>query len=115
LRLLGNERAETVDCEEIERIREALTRGYVLRPHPIVVAGTRVRVRRGIFESLEGAVTELRRNCKVIISVSALQQCFSLEADLSNIEVLAEVIPVPEKQQLSYTREDRRNRVTRRA
>jgi len=115
LRLLGHEGAETVDCGEVERIREALAHGYVLRPHPAVFAGTRVRVCRGIFESLEGIVTELRRNCKIIIAVSALQQCFSLESDLRNIEVLKEIIPTPGKQPLGHTSGSLRHRVARRA
>jgi transcription antitermination factor NusG len=88
LNLLGNGIADTVDCAEIDRIHEALTRGYILRPHPHISAGTRVRVCRGIFAGMEGMVTELRRNCSVIIAVSAIEQCFSLETDLSDIEVI---------------------------
>ena len=36
----------------------------------------------------EGIVTELRRECKVIISLAATKQCFSLEVDLDEIEIL---------------------------
>jgi transcription antitermination factor NusG len=101
LKLLGNDRADTIEYAEIDRIRQALASGYELRPHPRVFIGTRVRIRRGIFESLEGIVTELRRNCRVIIAVSAVEQCFSLEADLRSIEVLGETRTRPGKGRLS--------------
>jgi len=36
---------------------------------------------------VEGIVTELRQRCKVIISLAAVKQSFSLEADLADIEI----------------------------
>jgi transcription antitermination factor NusG len=92
LKLLGGNGTETVDCAEIARIQEALVGGYVLRPHPRISAGTRVRVCRGIFDGVEGIVKELRRNCGVIIALSAIEQYFSLEADLNDIEVLGKAV-----------------------
>jgi transcription antitermination factor NusG len=47
-----------------------------------------VRVHRGVFAGVEGIVTELRHQCKVIIALAATKQCFSLEMDLDDIEVL---------------------------
>ncbi len=88
LRLLGNGVGETVSTAEIERIREGLAGGYILRPHPAVSIGERVRVHRGVFEGVEGIVTELRHQCKVIIALAVTRQCFSLEVDLDDIEVL---------------------------
>jgi len=89
LKLLGNHRTEKVDGAEINRIREGLASGYVLRPHPGISTGTRVRVCRGIFAGMEGLVTELRHNCRVIIGLSAVERYFSLEADLQDVEVLS--------------------------
>ena len=88
LRLLGTEGNRTVDGAEISRIQQALASGHILRPERSVPVGTRVRIRRGLFEGVEGVVTELRRNCNVIIALGAVEQCFSLETDLSEIEVL---------------------------
>jgi hypothetical protein len=47
-----------------------------------------VRVERGIFAGIEGIVAEFRPHCKVIISLSATRQCFSLEVNLDDIKVL---------------------------
>ena len=88
LRLLGDRDTDTVSPEEIERIREGLAGGYKLKPHPNVSLGTRVRVRSGVFEGVEGIVTEFRNQCRVIVTLSAVQKCFSLEMGLNDMEIL---------------------------
>ena len=93
LKLLGNETVDTISSEEIERIRGALAEGYILRPHGGVCVGTRVRVRHGMFQGIEGIVTELRRKCMVVITLEAMEQCYSLEANLDDIEVLQNNAP----------------------
>jgi len=37
---------------------------------------------------VEGIVTELRRLCSVVIAVSSIDQCFSLETEIKDIEIL---------------------------
>jgi len=108
LKLLGNNGKGTVDCAEIERIREALANGYVLRPSPSISVGTCVRVRHGIFEGVEGIVMELRRNCNVIIGLSNVEQYFSLEADLQDIEVLSKAVACSGNQPMSEFRQPKR-------
>jgi transcription antitermination factor NusG len=88
VRSLGDDEGNLVSCAELDRIREGLSSGLLLRPHPRVSVGQEVRVRNGIFEGVEGVVTELRQQCKVIIALAAVQQCFSLELELGDIEVL---------------------------
>jgi hypothetical protein len=51
-----------------------------------------VRVRNGAFEGIDGIVTELRHRCRVVIALEAVRQCFSLEADLRDIDVLQETV-----------------------
>lgn len=88
LRLLGDEESGMVSCEELDRIRDGLASGLLLRPHPCVSVGKRVRVRDGVFAGVEGVVTELRKQCRVIIMLSAARQCFSLEVGIDDLEVL---------------------------
>ena len=88
VRSLGDEEGNLVSCVELDKIREGLASGLLLRPHPNVSVGARVRIRAGIFEGVEGVVTEFRQQCKVIIALAAVQQCFSLEVELGDIEVL---------------------------
>jgi len=88
VRSLGDEEGNLVKCAELEKIREGLASGLLLRPHPTISVGARVRIRAWIFEGVEGFVTEFRQQCKVVIALAAVQQCFSLEVELGDIEVL---------------------------
>jgi transcription antitermination factor NusG len=88
LRLLGDQMWDLVEDEELEKIRTGLAKGLSLRPHPTINVGTRVRIRNGVFEGVEGVVTELRQQCKVIITLAAVRQCFSLEAEIDDLQVL---------------------------
>jgi transcription antitermination factor NusG len=88
VRSLGDEEGNLVSCAELDKIREGLSKGLPLRPHPNAFVGARVRIRCGIFEGVEGIVTEFRQQCKVILSLAAVQQSFSLEVDLGDIEML---------------------------
>jgi len=88
LRLLGETQRDTVTETEIARIRACLASGCLLRPHPGVALGNPVRVLRGVFAGAEGVVTDFRQQCKVVMALSATRQCFSLEVDFEDIEVL---------------------------
>ena len=92
-RLLGDYENDAVSAEEIDKIRNGLASGCLLRPHPNVSVGTPVRVRSGVFEGVEGIVTEFRHQCHVIIALSAVQQSFSLELRLEDIQVLHKMPP----------------------
>ena len=63
-----------------------LTAGLLLRPHACAAVGTRVRVQGGVFGGVEGVVAELRRQCKVVITLSGGCQSFSLEVALEDLE-----------------------------
>jgi transcription antitermination factor NusG len=88
LRVLGDDQRDMVSSAELDKIRAGLTGGLHLRPHRSVSLGTRVRIRTGAFSGVEGVVTELRHQCRVIITLSAVRQCFSLEADFNELEIL---------------------------
>jgi transcription termination/antitermination protein NusG len=88
LRILGDDDRDMVSSEELNKIREGLAGGLTLRPHASVSLGTRVRVREGAFAGVEGVVTELRHQCRVILTLSAVRQCFSLEVGFDDLEIL---------------------------
>jgi transcription antitermination factor NusG len=91
IRLLGDHESDAVSSEEIDKIRDGLASGCLLRPHANVSVGTPVRVRSGVFEGVEGIVAEFRHQCHVIIALSAVKQSFSLELHLEDIQVLHKV------------------------
>lgn len=93
IRLLGDSISCKVSSEEIEKIREGLASGCLLRPHFDLPVGTPVCVRTGVFAGTEGVVTAIRQRCKVVMTLSAVSQCFSLEVEREDVEVLPSAIP----------------------
>jgi transcription antitermination factor NusG len=91
LHLLGDSAGSEVSCAELDRIRQALAGGYTLLPHAWLEVGTKVRVNGGVFDGVNGMVTELRRQCSVIIEVAATRQCFSLEVGIDQVEPVATI------------------------
>jgi transcriptional antiterminator NusG len=98
LRLLGDQQWDLVEDEELAKIRTGLANGLPIRPHPTLVIGTKVRIRDGVFSGVEGVVSELRKQCKVIITLAAVRQCFSLEADIDDLQVLSKTESKPRMQ-----------------
>lgn len=96
IRLLDDLMSCTVSSEEIDLIREGLASGCLLRPYFELPVGTSVRVRTGVFAGAEGVVTAIRQRCKVVMTLSAVSQCFSLEVDRDDVEVLPGAIPKAE-------------------
>jgi transcriptional antiterminator NusG len=88
LRLLGETERDTVSEKEIARIRESLASGCILRPYRGAAPRNSVRVLRGVFEGAEGVVTDFRKQCKVVMTLSATGQLFTVEVDFENLEVL---------------------------
>lgn len=89
IRLLDNSINCMVSCEEIDLIRDGLAGGCLLRPYFDLPAGTPVRVRTGVFAGAEGVVTAIRQRCKVVMTLSAVSQSFSLEVERNEVEVLS--------------------------
>lgn len=95
IRLLGESDTQRISSVELDRIREGLANGRRLRPHIGVPIGTQVRIRSGVFEGVLGVVTELRQHCKVVIGLAAIQQSFSLEVSIDEVEVMEQIIAQP--------------------
>jgi transcription antitermination factor NusG len=96
LRLLGDDARDMVSDEELLKIRDGLASGLLLRPHPCLSVGARVRVRDGVFGGVEGVVAELRQQCRVILTLAAVHQCFSLEVEIGDLVVLDKPVATPE-------------------
>jgi transcription antitermination factor NusG len=110
LRLLGQEERDMVSCAELDRIRNGLASGLLMRPHGLVAVGTRVRVRDGVFAGTEGVVREMRRQCRVIITLAAVHLSFSLEMEVGDLEVLKTPVAKPGlKQALEFGNSTWRN------
>lgn len=89
LRLLGHAgELEPVDSAELEAIRLLLRSNSRCVAHPFLREGARVRVKRGALAGVEGILTRLKNQNRLVISVTLLAQSVAVEVDTANVEVL---------------------------
>ena len=89
LRVMGSEERDLVSHDEIEKIQKGLSGGLLLRPHSAITVGKHVRVLNGVFAGAEGMVRDLRhQHCCAILSLGNTSQCFSLEVNVDDLEVM---------------------------
>jgi transcription antitermination factor NusG len=67
--------------EDVEAVRTVLRSGLAAFPWPGIVAGARVLVERGPLAGLEGAVLEIRKQCRLVISVPLLGRGVAVDID----------------------------------
>jgi transcriptional antiterminator NusG len=75
-----------VSDDEIDSVRLCIQRGAKLQNYSFPVVGDRVRVKRGVFEDLEGTVVRHNNGCKLIVSISLIQQSVALEISADLLE-----------------------------
>jgi transcription antitermination factor NusG len=93
LRLVGGRDSDRVDAQEIERIQAAITAGYSLRPGCRMVSGMQVRLRTGVFEGINGVVTELNKNCSVTILLRNANHAFTVRTSIDDLDILTAACP----------------------
>jgi transcription antitermination factor NusG len=78
-----------IDECEIAAIQRAVASGFGLSPHPFLRAGQRVRINGGSLYGLEGIIADIRKQDRLILSVTLLQRSVAVEIDS------AWVTPIP--------------------
>jgi transcription antitermination factor NusG len=71
---------------------ESLRSGLHLRkfePHPTLVEGTRVRIRVGPLDGMEGFLLRKKNNLRVVLTVPLINKSLAVEVDATDIEPLS--------------------------
>lgn len=71
---------------EIEAVRKLAESPFSFQPHPFLNTGERVRVIKGLLCGLEGILTRIKSQGRVILSVELLRQSAAVEVDLDTLE-----------------------------
>jgi transcription antitermination factor NusG len=79
-------RPVAVSADEIETLRDRLSRSCKLEPHPYLRTGRRVRVRRGPLEGLEGVIVRRKESCRFVFSIDLIQRSVAVEIDEADLE-----------------------------
>jgi transcription antitermination factor NusG len=73
------------DIEGINKIVQTPDR---IAPHPYLKSGEWVRVRHGSLRGLEGILTRVKNQYRVVLTIEPLQKAVAVEVDISAIEPL---------------------------
>ncbi len=87
--LYRGEEVAVIPDQEIEAIRRAVGGSCRVEPHPFLKCGTRVRVKIGPLEGVEGILVRKKNLSRLILSVDMLAQSVSVEVHASDVEPCA--------------------------
>ena len=74
-----------VDETEIQAIQAAIHSGIHIEPWPYLEIGNRVRIKGDVLDGMEGILTSIKGNHRVVISVTLLQRSVALEIDRARV------------------------------
>ena len=87
VRLVGfGNRAAAMPESEISRIRDILREEVRIEPHPYLVAGLKVRVKRGPLAGMQGVLVRRKNKLRFVVSVELIMKSIVVEVDESVLE-----------------------------
>jgi transcription antitermination factor NusG len=72
--------------QEIDALRQGLTRDMRVEPHPYLKVGRRVRVTTGPLEGLEGTLVRKKNVSRFVISLDLIMRSVAVEIDVAELE-----------------------------
>jgi transcription antitermination factor NusG len=75
--------------EEIEKLRNHLSRSGSIEPHPYLSVGHRVRVRSGPLKGLEGIILRTKDRCRIVVSIHLIMRSVAVEVDDGDLEFIS--------------------------
>jgi len=71
---------------DIEAIRNALRTGIEAEPHPYLKVGSRVRIKSGPLEGLQGILLRKKGKPRVVVSVDLIMRSVAIDIDALEVE-----------------------------
>jgi transcription antitermination factor NusG len=75
--------------EQMERLRSGL-QVIDAEPHPLLTAGTKVRICRGPLEGLRGIVAAVKNRFRVVLTLELIMKSVAVEVPAGDVECVAE-------------------------
>jgi transcription antitermination factor NusG len=72
---------QPVEPEELAAIQSLVRSGMPAIPWPFLKAGERVRIEHGALVGIEGILTAVKKESRVVLSVTLLQRSVAVEVD----------------------------------
>ena len=70
---------------DINRMKEALTKGVLAEPYPYLTVGTRVEIRNGPMQGMTGILLRRQNKCRVVISVDLIMRSMAVEVEARDV------------------------------
>ena len=87
LGFVGCERQGTpIPDEQIESLRTAINQNIPCFPHPFISSGSRVRIRGGSLDGMEGILVSQAGEMSLVVSVELLRRSISIRVEGYDIE-----------------------------
>jgi transcription antitermination factor NusG len=81
-----NGQPAVLPAQEIEALRDRLSKNLKVEPHPYLRTGRRVRVRSGALEGMEGIVVRRKDRCRIVFSIDLIRRSLAVEVDEADLE-----------------------------
>jgi len=78
-----------VDDKEIQSLKIVHGESAACEPWPYLDIGQRVRIHSGTLRGVEGILVEVRKECRVLLSVTLLQRSVAVEVDREHVEAVS--------------------------
>lgn len=72
--------------DEIEALRQGLSKVSRFEPHPFLKIGRRVRVRRGLLSGMEGILLRRKDGFRLVLSIELIMRSVATEVDEADVE-----------------------------
>jgi transcription antitermination factor NusG len=89
LGFVGSERQGTpIPDEQVESLRKAISKNVPCLPHPFISSGTRVRIRGGALDGVQGILLRQGGDQSLVVSVELLHRSVSIRVQGYDIELV---------------------------
>jgi len=88
-RIVGlNGKPVPIPEEQITAVRTMIEHRLPYDPHPYLVEGMRVRIKRGVLAGAEGTLIAKKHKHRLVISMDLIQQAVAVDIDSADVEPL---------------------------
>jgi len=74
---------------EIDALKSSLSNGISAEPHPYLVTGRKVRIRRGPLQGWEGILIRRKGTFRAVLSVELIMRSIAVDVDLEDVDILS--------------------------
>lgn len=94
--VVGNGRAPmAVEDSEIEALKLVVSSRRQVQPWPYLQVGERVMIENGALAGLEGILQDVRKSCRIVVSVELLQRSVAVEVERSWVRPVSPLLHHP--------------------